>query len=90
MLVIKDNSYRLLNHGPTTLITTAHAGKRNIMAAAWVCALDFNPPKVTVVIDRKTYTRETPIRLASSVMDHPQAEIPAILRLDGLGYGYGS
>lgn len=50
--------YRLLNHGPTTLITSAHAGQRNIMAAAWVCALDFNPPKVTVVIDSKTYTRE--------------------------------
>lgn len=51
-------AYRLLNHGPTTLITSAHAGKQNIMAAAWVCALDFTPPKVTVVIDSKTYTRE--------------------------------
>lgn len=51
------NSYRLLNHGPTTLITSAHNGKRNIMAAAWVCALDFDPPKVTVVIDKNTYTR---------------------------------
>jgi len=49
---------RLLNHGPTTLITSTHSGKRNIMAAAWVCALDFNPAKVTVVIDSKTYTRE--------------------------------
>jgi len=49
---------RLLNHGPTTLITSAHADQRNIMAAAWVCALDFNPAKVTVVIDRNTYTRE--------------------------------
>ena len=51
-------AYRLLNHGPTTIITSAHAGKSNIMAAAWVCALDFKPPKVTVVIDSKTYTRE--------------------------------
>jgi flavin reductase (DIM6/NTAB) family NADH-FMN oxidoreductase RutF len=51
-------AFRLLNHGPTTIITSAHAGKSNIMAAAWVCALDFNPPKVTVVIDSKTYTRE--------------------------------
>ncbi len=51
-------AFRLLNHGPTTIITSAHAGKQNIMAAAWVCALDFNPPKVTVVIDSKTYTRE--------------------------------
>ncbi len=50
-------AFRLLNHGPTTLITSAHAGKQNIMAAAWVCALDFNPPKVTVVIDSNTYTR---------------------------------
>lgn len=50
-------AYRLLNHGPTTLITSSHNGKRNIMAAAWACALDFDPPKVTVVIDKNTYTR---------------------------------
>lgn len=49
---------RLINHGPTSIITSIHDGKPNIMAAAWVCALDFNPPKVTVVIDSKTYTRE--------------------------------
>jgi flavin reductase (DIM6/NTAB) family NADH-FMN oxidoreductase RutF len=51
-------AFRLLNHGPTTIITSAHAGKQNLMAAAWVCALDFKPPKVTVVIDSKTFTRE--------------------------------
>lgn len=51
-------AYKLINHGPTTIITSAHADQRNIMAAAWVCALDFNPAKVTVVIDSKTYTRE--------------------------------
>lgn len=28
------------------------------MAAAWVCALDFDPPKITAVIDKNTYTRE--------------------------------
>jgi flavin reductase (DIM6/NTAB) family NADH-FMN oxidoreductase RutF len=56
--VALTKAFRLLNHGPTTIITSAHAGKSNIMAAAWVCALDFNPPKVTVVIDSKTYTRE--------------------------------
>ncbi|HEY0562108.1 MAG TPA: flavin reductase family protein [Methylophilus sp.] len=57
-IVNLHSAYRLLNHGPTTLITSAHNGKRNIMAAAWVCALDFDPPKVTVVIDKNTYTRE--------------------------------
>lgn len=49
---------RLLNHGPVTLITSAHAGRRNVMAASWVMPLDFDPPKLTAVIDGTTYTRE--------------------------------
>lgn len=51
-------AFRLLNHGPTVLITAAFQGKANIMAAAWNMPLDFNPAKVAIVIDRKTYTRE--------------------------------
>lgn len=51
-------SYLLLNHGPVTLVTSAYADRRNVMAAAWAMPLDFDPPKVAVVIDRNTYTRE--------------------------------
>ena len=51
-------AYRLLNHGPTILVTSAHGGKRNIMAAAWNVPLDFAPPKIIVVIDKNTYTRQ--------------------------------
>lgn len=51
-------AYRLLNHGPTVLVGSAHAGRRNVMAAAWSMPLDFSPPKVAVVIDRNTLTRE--------------------------------
>jgi flavin reductase (DIM6/NTAB) family NADH-FMN oxidoreductase RutF len=50
-------AYRLLNHGPTVLVSAAHAGTRNVMAAAWNMALDFTPPKVAVVIDKSTFTR---------------------------------
>ena len=53
-----DKAYRLLNHGPTVLVSAAHAGQPNVMAAAWACALDFSPPKVTVVLDKATRTRE--------------------------------
>ena len=53
-----DKAYRLLNHGPTVLVSAAHAGQHNVMAAAWACALDFAPPKVTVVLDKATRTRE--------------------------------
>lgn len=52
-----DKSYRLLNHGPTVIVSAQHAGERNAMSAAWACALDFAPPKVTVVLDKATRTR---------------------------------
>lgn len=51
-------SYQLLNHGPVTLVTSAHAGRRDVMAASWAMPLDFDPPKVIVVIDGNTLTRE--------------------------------
>ncbi|SDP54668.1 NADH-FMN oxidoreductase RutF, flavin reductase (DIM6/NTAB) family [Ralstonia sp. 25mfcol4.1] len=50
-------AYRLLNHGPTVLVSAAHGGQRNIMAAAWAMPLDFAPPKVAVVLDKATWTR---------------------------------
>lgn len=52
-----EQSYKLLNHGPVTLISSAHADQSNVMAAAWTMPLDFNPPKVAVVIDSNTVTR---------------------------------
>jgi flavin reductase (DIM6/NTAB) family NADH-FMN oxidoreductase RutF len=51
-------AYRLLNHGPTVLVSTAAGERRNVMAAAWCMPLDFDPPKVLVVIDKSTFTRE--------------------------------
>lgn len=51
-------AYRLLNHGPTVLVSAAHNGARNIMAAAWSVPIDFEPPKVAVVLDKSTWTRK--------------------------------
>ena len=54
-----DKCYRLMNHGPTVLVSARHAGEDNVMAAAWACVLDFgDAPKVTVVLDKATRTRE--------------------------------
>ena len=52
------HAYRLLNHGPTVLVGAAHGARVNVMAAAWAMPLDFDTPKVAVVIDKATYTRE--------------------------------
>ena len=51
-------AYRLINHGPTVLVSARHAGVDNVMVAAWACALDFAPPKLTVVLDKSSKTRE--------------------------------
>ena len=51
-------SYLLLNHGPVTLVSSCFDGRSNVMAAAWAMPLDFDPPKVLVVIDSQTLTRE--------------------------------
>lgn len=52
-----NQAYRLLNHGPTVLVSAAHGRTRNVMAAAWAMPLDYDPPKVAVVIDKATFTR---------------------------------
>ena len=53
-----DKAYRLMNHGPTVLVSSRHGEAINVMAAAWSMPLDFDPPKVAVVLDKSTYTRK--------------------------------
>lgn len=49
---------RLINHGPSVLVTTTNGRGRNIMAAAWSMPVEFTPPRIAIVIDKKTFTRE--------------------------------
>ncbi|TXL68599.1 flavin reductase family protein [Zeimonas arvi] len=56
--VALPHASRLLNHGPTVLVSSAHRGCRNVMAAAWSMPVEFTPPRIAVVIDKSTYTRE--------------------------------
>lgn len=51
-------AYLLLNHGPVTLVSSRSGTRTNVMAASWAMPLDFDPPKVVVIIDRNTLTRE--------------------------------
>ncbi|MDL2408210.1 flavin reductase family protein [Rhizobium calliandrae] len=50
-------AYRLINHGPTVLVSSRYAGTDDVMAAAWCCALDVDPPKLTVVLESTSKTR---------------------------------
>ena len=95
-----EKAYRLLNHGPTVLVSSHHAGVDNVMAAAWACALDFAPPKLTVVLDKQTATRAlvessgrfvvqvptvTLLELTNRVGNRSLADDPAKLAEAGVG-----
>ncbi len=56
--VALHHASRLINHGPTVLVTSADGSRRNVMAAAWSMPVEFTPPRVAVVIDKSTFTRE--------------------------------
>ena len=51
---------RLLNHGPTVLITSRDEtlDRRNVMAAAWSMPVEFEPPRIAIVVDKSTWSRE--------------------------------
>ena len=42
------HAYRLLNTGASILISSAHGGRRDVMACSWNMALDFTPAKLAV------------------------------------------
>jgi len=56
--VALEHASRLINHGPTVLVTSAAGTRRNVMAAAWSMPVEFTPPRIAVVIDKQTFTRE--------------------------------
>ncbi len=53
-----EKALRLINHGPTVLVSASHDGVDNVMAASWVCGLDFAPPKLSAVLASTSKTRE--------------------------------
>jgi len=53
-----EKCWKMLNHGPVTLVTSAHGLKTNVMAASWAMPLDYTPPKILLVVDANSYTRQ--------------------------------
>ena len=73
-----QHASRLVNHGPTVLVSSAHGGRRNVMAAAWSMPVEFTPPRIAVVIDKSTFTRELVVASGMLALNLPcraQADI---------------
>jgi len=78
-----EKAYRLINHGPTVLVSARHGGVDNVMAAAWNAGLDFSPPKLTVVIDKITRTRALVEASGLFAVQIPTVALAALTRAVG-------
>jgi flavin reductase (DIM6/NTAB) family NADH-FMN oxidoreductase RutF len=79
-----SKAYRLVNHGPTVLVSARHDGVDDVMAVAWCCGLDIDPPKLTVVIDASSKTRSLIEASGQFVV-----QVPTVAQV-GLTYAVGS
>lgn len=50
-----DQVYGLLEPGPVVLVTTAQAGRANIMTLSWHTMMEFEPPIVGCVVSDHNY-----------------------------------
>ena len=78
-----SHAYRLVNHGPVTIVSAAHEGRENCMAVAWNMALDFTPPKLAIVLGADTLTRELAEQSGELVVQVPPRKL--LDALDGIG-----
>jgi flavin reductase (DIM6/NTAB) family NADH-FMN oxidoreductase RutF len=69
--VALHHASRLVNHGPTVLVSSAAGGVRNLMAAAWSMPVEFTPPRIAVVIDKSTFTRELVLQSGAFALNIP-------------------
>lgn len=76
-------AWRLVNHAPVTLVSASHDGADNVMAAAWVMLMDYDPPKLAAVLASDTYTAALAVRAGEVVVQVPPRALVAAV--DGVG-----
>ena len=67
--------YGLLEPGPVVLVTTARAGRANIMPLSWHTMMEFVPPLVGCVISSQNHTFEMLRATGECVLNIPTAEL---------------
>lgn len=67
--------YRLLEPGPVVLLTTAKAGKANIMTMSWHTMMEFEPPLIGCVISNRDYTFKLLKTTKECVINIPTVEL---------------
>jgi len=69
------NANRLINHGPTVLITTRLGEKINIMTAAWQMPVSFKPMLIAVAIGHERFSHKFISENREFVINIPHLEM---------------
>ena len=67
--------YGLLEPGPVVLLTTARAGRPNVMPMSWHTMLEFEPPLVGCVVSDRNYSFAAMRSTRECVLNIPTARI---------------
>jgi flavin reductase (DIM6/NTAB) family NADH-FMN oxidoreductase RutF len=67
--------YGLLEPGPVVLVTTARAGRANIMTLSWHTMMEFEPPIVGFVMSDRSYSFEILKATKECVINIPTVEL---------------
>jgi flavin reductase (DIM6/NTAB) family NADH-FMN oxidoreductase RutF len=66
---------RMLNPGLVALVTSHMKGQPNIMAAAWLTPMSFDPPIVGMCVSPRCYTHEFIVKSEQFVLNIPSIEL---------------
>lgn len=69
------SAHRLINHGPTVLITSGLGDKVNVMTAAWQMPVSFRPALIAVSIDRERFSHRLILKSREFVINIPNVEM---------------
>lgn len=70
-----EQVYGLLEPGPVVLVSTARAGRMNVMPMSWHTMMEFVPPLVGCVVSSGNYTFETLRATGECVINVPTATL---------------
>lgn len=69
--------YRLIEPGPVVLLTTARAGRPNVMPMSWLTMMEFEPPLVGCVLSDRNHSFAALKATRECVLNIPTVELAA-------------
>lgn len=72
-----DQVYKLIEPGPVVLLTTADAGRPNVMTMSWHMMVEFTPPLIACVVSENDFSFRALEATGECVIAIPAAELAA-------------